>query len=180
GALRAHPGVANVAVLDQAASGASRRLVAFLAFGSGFEPTVTELRSWLKDRLPADRVPASFVVLDTLPVAPDGTVDRDRLAAVDPGRPAPASDAGGPRTAMEALLAEVWREALGLEHVPLHANFYDLGGHSLLAVRVIAQIEKKTGVRLDPRDVIFQTLAQLAAACEERTRGGRAVLAARP
>jgi hypothetical protein len=55
--------------------------------------------------------------------------------------------------------------------VGVHDNFFDLGGHSLLSLRVNARIEKRIGCRLGPRDLIFQTLEQLAATCEER--GGR-------
>ena len=59
----------------------------------------------------------------------------------------------------------------GVPRVGVHDNFFDLGGHSLLSLRVIARIEKRTGCRLGPRDLIFQTLEQLAATCEQR--GGR-------
>jgi hypothetical protein len=70
-----------------------------------------------------------------------------------------------PRTPLEAFIAELWRKELGLERVGVRDNFFDLGGHSLLAMRVLAAIEKKTGHRFHPRDIIFQTLEQLAAAC---------------
>ena len=68
----------------------------------------------------------------------------------------------GPRTATELLLAEVWRDLLGVASVSVHDNFFDLGGHSLLSMRALAAVEKKTGKRLNPREYIFQTLEQVA------------------
>jgi acyl transferase domain-containing protein len=173
--LLAHEAVTAAVVLSRENGHAGEPPVAYVVFGTSFGPTVTELRSWLKERLPAERVPSSFVVLDALPLAPDGTVDRRRLARLDAAEPEGTAGSVGPRTAMEALVADTWREALGLERVSVHDNFFNLGGHSLLAVRVIGRIEKAIGLRLDPRDLIFQTLEQLAAACDERSRavGGR-------
>jgi acyl carrier protein len=60
------------------------------------------------------------------------------------------------------MLAEVWRELLKLEAVGAEDNFFDLGGHSLLALRAVAQIENRTGIRLDPRLLFFQSLRQIA------------------
>ena len=69
---------------------------------------------------------------------------------------------------MESLVAEVWQEALGVDQVGVYDNFFDLGGHSLLAMQVIAKLEKELGLRFHPRDLIFQTLGQLASTGEER------------
>jgi acyl carrier protein len=171
-ALLAHEAVASAAVLPRPGG---EPPVAYVVLGRAHGPTVTELRSWVRDRLPPDAAPASFVVLDALPLVADGTVDRGELARIGSREREEGPGGVAPRTAMEAVVADLWRDALGLERVSVHDNFFDLGGHSLLAVRVIGRIEKATGVRLDPRDMIFQTLEQFAAACEERSRavGGR-------
>ena len=71
-------------------------------------------------------------------------------------------------TSMEQLISVIWREVLEVDHVGVHDNFYDLGGHSLLAMQVVSRIEKQTGVWLSPREMIFQTLHQIAAVCESR------------
>jgi hypothetical protein len=134
----------------------------------GLEPTVTELRAHLKERLPAYMIPSSFVVLDALPLTPNGKVDRRQLAAFEQGSDAAGATHAPPRTPMEELIARHWREALGVERVSRGDNFFDLGGHSLLSLRVLARIEAETGLRLHARDMIFQTLDQLAAACDER------------
>jgi len=109
------------------------------------------------------------VLLESMPLTSSGKVDRRALPA-PPDQSAPASQRFlAPRTAIEASIAAVWKHVLGVEQVGVHDNFFDLGGHSLLAMQAIAQIEKRLGLRLSPRDFVFQTLAQLAASCEART-----------
>ena len=78
-------------------------------------------------------------------------------------------------------MAGLWKEALGVERVSVHDNFFDLGGHSLLSIRVLSRLEKATGLHFDPRDLIFQSLGQLAATCDERMAAvGRGARAAPP
>ena len=67
---------------------------------------------------------------------------------------------------MERFIAGLWREALGIEAVGVRDNFFDIGGHSLLAMRVLAQVQKRVGRRMNPREMIFQTLEQLAASLD--------------
>ncbi|HLF03638.1 MAG TPA: phosphopantetheine-binding protein, partial [Dehalococcoidia bacterium] len=69
-------------------------------------------------------------------------------------------------TPTEELLAETWSGLLSVERVGIHDNFFELGGHSLLAMRMIARVEKAIGVRISPRELMFQSLGQLASACD--------------
>lgn len=82
--------------------------------------------------------------------------------------PDPEDGLGTPRSLVEQALAEIWTQVLGVEQVSIHDNFFDLGGESLAAARVIDGLEKRLGVRLHLRELIFQTLGQLAADCEGR------------
>ncbi len=161
--LRRHPGIEGAVVLAQDVAGGDRRLVAYLAHGSSGQPNVTGLRNHLKASLPTYMIPSSFVFLDRLPLTPNGKLDRKALAQLESGLTSGAKSHVAPRTPAEVFIAQLWREALGVERVGVRDNFFDLGGHSLLAMRVLAAIEKRTGHRLHPRDIIFQTLEQLAA-----------------
>jgi amino acid adenylation domain-containing protein len=67
-----------------------------------------------------------------------------------------------PRTDAEAAVVEVWKSLLGVEQVSVTDNFFDLGGHSLLAMRAVIEIEKRLGLRLNVRRLIFESLAQIA------------------
>jgi acyl carrier protein len=79
-----------------------------------------------------------------------------------------ADDHVAPRTETEKVIAEIWKEVLGIGRVSVYDNFFDAGGHSLLAVRVVTRIDKKLGVRLNQAIMVLQTLEQIAAECDKR------------
>ena len=83
-------------------------------------------------------------------------------------RPNVASTYVAPETEMQQTIAKVWQELLGIDQVGIYDNFFDLGGHSLLATQVLARLEKKLALRINRTELMFQTLGQLAAACEEK------------
>ncbi|PYQ44522.1 MAG: hypothetical protein DMF77_07045 [Acidobacteria bacterium] len=168
GTLLGMPAVKGAAVLPRDNGSGDVQLVAYVVFGAGPEPTVTEMRATLRDRLPGYMVPSSFVILDDLPLTPNGKLDRKALAGLDARSSAGAADHVEPRTPMERLVAGIWTEALGLSRVSVHDNFFDLGGHSPLSMRVLARVDKAIGQRLNPRELTFQTLEQFAAMCEKR------------
>ena len=126
-------------------------------------PAISELRAHLGNNLPAYMVPSAFVVLDKLPLSPNGKIDRKAL-------PAPTYDAGaiahpalGARTETEKALEAIWAEVLKLERVGRQDNFFELGGHSLLAVTVISRM-RRLGLRVEVRTLFANPrLADLAA-----------------
>jgi thioesterase domain-containing protein len=73
-----------------------------------------------------------------------------------------------PQTRLEKTLAAIWSRVLGVESIGIHDNFFDLGGHSLLSLKVISRVQKETGQRIYPREMMLKTLGQIAAACEAR------------
>ena len=139
--LSQHPKVASsVAVIAVAASG-ERQMVAYAARRGGQALEADELRDFLKARLPSYLVPSVFVVLDALPLGPNGKVDRKVLPP--PHAPAePLSAFVAPRTPLEDLLARLWAESLKVERVGVHDDFFELGGHSLLAAEISARLQE--------------------------------------
>ena len=173
--LAAHPGVAQAAVLAHGEGQGGRRLVALVAYVAarpGRELTGAELRTFLGARLPEYMLPA-VVLLDELPLSPNGKVDRRALAAL-PASAArlPEGEAEGRRSPVESTIAAVWAELLGAGTagaagaVPtfgLGDNFFDLGGHSLLATQVVSRLRETLGVDLPVRAVFeAPTIAALA------------------
>jgi acyl carrier protein len=160
--LAAHGAVRQAVVLAKHDRPGTTRLMAYVVYDPGEQVTVSELRRFLRDKLPESMVPQHFVELDALPLSAEGRVDRGAL----PDPFAPADDHVAPRTATERLIAEIWRDLLGVDRVGIHDNFLDVGGHSLLAMRVIARVAKKVGVRINPSMLNLQTLEQIAAECD--------------
>jgi amino acid adenylation domain-containing protein len=170
-ALAAQPRVREAAVVAVGGRGAdaSLRLVAYLVPQPGLAPEPGALRAGLARTLPEPMIPGAIVLLDRLPLTANGKVDRGALER----RPLPAADRGGaetaaPRDEVEARLAGIWRELLGVESVGVEDNFFSLGGHSLLAARLMAAVHEAYGVEI-PLPALFErpTLAELALAVTE-------------
>ncbi|WP_190344228.1 non-ribosomal peptide synthetase [Streptomyces venezuelae] len=157
-ALAAHPAVTQAAVVVTDA----KQLVAYVVpAAEAAGPTVDELRSFASGRLPEYMVPSAFVLLDRLPLMPNGKLDRAALPEPETiGVPYRA-----PRTAQEETLATVFGEVLGLgQAVGIDDNFFLLGGHSLLATRLISRIRTELGAEIPIKTVFGSpTVAELAA-----------------
>jgi acyl carrier protein len=91
------------------------------------------------------------VFLDLLPLTPNGKVDRRALPTPDLERSRLETKFVAPRTPVEKVLAEIWREVLGLERVGVNDNFFELGGHSLLATQVVSRVYQKFKIELSLR-----------------------------
>ncbi|MGW7268246.1 amino acid adenylation domain-containing protein [Streptomyces sp. NPDC054842] len=160
-ALRALPGVADAAVVARRDEGTAR-LVAHVVTPEGRPLDPPALREGLRLTLPDHMVPALFVRHERLPLTANGKVDRAALTAVRPVSDGPRAHVApvGPR---EQVLAGVWSQVLGVEHVGRGDNFFDLGGDSILALRLVG-LGRLAGLEFTVADVFrARTLADLAA-----------------
>ncbi|WP_437966999.1 amino acid adenylation domain-containing protein [Sorangium sp. So ce260] len=162
--LLQHPGVGEAVVLARDVAHGGKRLVAYVTGQGGAAPEPATLRDWLADALPAYMVPAPILVLDRLPLSPNGKVDRRALPAPEQVD-APARATTPPRTDLERAIAAIWSDVLSVPQVGIHDNFFDLGGHSLLLAKVHSRLREELDRAL-PMLVLFQhpTIASLAGA----------------
>ncbi len=160
-ALRRHDQVDNCVVVLREDD--DKRLVAYVVLERESPVSTSELRKFLKTKLPTYMVPAAFEVIDALPLMPSGKIDRRALPEPHFTRTEPDEGFAPPRTPLELVLADAWREVLKVDQIGLHENFFDLGGHSLLATRVVSHIRNVLNVELCMVDV-FQapTISGLA------------------
>ena len=117
-----------------------KRLVAYVVADQQKPLTISDLRSFLKEKLPDYMVPSAFVMLDALPLLPNGKLDRKALPVPDKSRPTLDTPFVAARTPVEKDLATIWAEVLSLDQVGINDKFFDLGGHSLRAVQVISRV----------------------------------------
>lgn len=165
--LRTCPAVREAVVAARANSSGENLLVAYWVAAAESAPTDSQLRAFLKTKLPDFMVPATFVKLESLPLMPSGKVDRNALPA--PNFAPDASQFIPPRTLMEQQLAEIWVELLRLERVGVHDNFFDLGGHSLLATQAVSRMRFLNCGELTLREFFNSpTIAQLSAQLEKK------------
>ncbi len=122
-----------------------------------------ELRAHVQRLLPEYMIPATFVLLDRLPLLPNGKLDRRALPLPDSLRPQLAATYAAPRTLPEAKLCQVWQAVLHLERVGIHDNFFELGGDSIQSVQVVT-LAREAGLHVTTRDLFqHQTVAGLTA-----------------
>ncbi|MBT0772981.1 amino acid adenylation domain-containing protein [Kineosporia sp. J2-2] len=158
--LAGAPGVRDAAVVMHG-NGEAARLVAYVA-GAVSEPG---LREQVAEVLPETMIPAAFVVMDELPLSPNGKLDRAALAALEP-TPAPTGQAG-PRGATEHAVAAAWEQVLGIEGIGRDSEFTAVGGTSLHAVRVVSRLRAEHGSALGIGEFFEAgTVARIAALLE--------------
>jgi amino acid adenylation domain-containing protein/non-ribosomal peptide synthase protein (TIGR01720 family) len=163
--LTGHPDVASAVVVARSDDG-RKHLVAYVV-ASG-EVDVGELRESLGSSLPDYMIPAAFVILDELPLSSNGKLDRRALPAPDWSAVA-GPDHVSPRTETELAVAEIWCQALGVEQIGVHDNFFDLGGDSIQSMLISARTNAAFDITLTPRDVMTaRTVEALAEIVEEQ------------
>ena len=135
------------AVIVHEVSTTDKRLVAYLVPHQGQVIENTALRGFLNERLPDYMIPSAFVTLESLPLMPNGKIDRRALSknSVDNYQLSEETFVA-PRTPDEELLVDIWVSVLGVERVGVHDNFFELGGHSLLAVQLVSRLRSAFSV----------------------------------
>jgi amino acid adenylation domain-containing protein/non-ribosomal peptide synthase protein (TIGR01720 family) len=169
--LQQHAQVREAAVLVREDVPGVKRLVAYVVSADP-APGQVDLRSFLSSKLPEYMVPWSFVFLGSLPLSPNGKLDRRAL-------PAPPLERGDqyeePVTPAERELARVWAEVLRLDRVGTRDNFFALGGDSILAIQVVSRA-RRIGLSLKPRQLFqYPTVAELAAVAQTHDLAAAAV-----
>jgi len=139
--LLQHQQLCEVAVDVYESVPGDKRLVAYMVSRGNPIITSTEVRDFLKLKLPEFMIPSAYVFLNALPLTPNGKLNRKAL-------PLPlVEDASkkdsAPRNEIERKLLVIWKDLLGLKNIDIHDNFFELGGHSLLVVKMAAEISKQ-------------------------------------
>uniref|UniRef100_UPI002492DC80 amino acid adenylation domain-containing protein n=1 Tax=Aquimarina algiphila TaxID=2047982 RepID=UPI002492DC80 len=136
----------------------SKYLVAYIVCDG--ESDVSIIQQNLRGIIPEYMVPKVFITLDEMPLTPNGKVDRKSL-------PNPVIGGNqeyvGPSSVTEIQLTRIWQEALDIDKISIHDNFFDLGGNSLSAIKIILQMRKELDIEVDIKSLFdTNTIADLA------------------
>jgi amino acid adenylation domain-containing protein len=172
--LEQHQTVRDAVVVVREVKPDDKRLIAYVVPKPEFNKDgltssglVQQLQDLLKEKLPGHMIPSAIVLLEALPLAPSGKVDRQAL-------PVPnfknESKLGfvAPRTPAEEIVADIWSQVLKQKHIGIHDNFFDLGGHSLLATQAISKLREVFKIELPLRSLFERpTVAQMVECIEK-------------
>jgi len=131
-----------------------KQLVAYLQPQNNSMPSIADLRSYLKEKLPEYMIPSAFVTLETFPLTPNGKIDRKALPAPSDQPLEARRQYVAPREPLEKMLVAIWSKVLE-KTVGVRDDFFELGGHSLAALKVLTELKKQTGKTL-PLTTFFQ------------------------
>jgi amino acid adenylation domain-containing protein len=167
--LTQHPSVQECVALMREDTADDRQLVAYLVPRLESRLSATEVRRFLRERLPDYMIPGAFVTLPALPVMPNGKIDRGALPP-----PALASvladedEQVSTLSPVEEALSAIWRDVLGVQRVGLHDDFFDLGGHSVLVTQITSRVRNVFEVELSMRHLFSApTVSALAKVIEQ-------------
>ncbi|PMB16043.1 non-ribosomal peptide synthetase [Fischerella thermalis CCMEE 5282] len=162
-ALVQYSGVEDAVVVAREDRPNHKQLVAYVVAQKEQVITVSELHRFLKEKLPDYMLPSAFVILEAIPLLPNGKVDRHSLPAPDQTRPELAATYQPPQTEVEKIIAQIWQEVLHVNEVGIHDNFFELGGHSLLLLQIHNQLQKRFQQSLSILELFrYPTISSLA------------------
>jgi amino acid adenylation domain-containing protein len=151
--LSQHEDVQTCCVIVREDIPGDQRLVAYVVPQTEQTPKVSQLRSFLKEKLPEYMIPSAIVILESLQLTPNGKLDRSALPV--PSKSSNYDTFVAPRNQLELQLVQIWSKILKVDMVGVQDNFFDLGGHSLLAIYLMTQIQQQFG-----KDIPLVTLFQ--------------------
>jgi amino acid adenylation domain-containing protein len=167
--LRQHPDVKQCAVGVRTQGGLADQLIAYIVLFPGKSVSEGSLRTFLQKQLPAFLHPNLFYFLDALPTTPNGKLDWQTLARLEPAKGSSSPARARVISTLEELLLSWWQELLEVEEVDVEDNFFVLGGHSLLAMQLITRVHDYLYVDIPIRTFLeAPTVSNLALTIEEQ------------
>ncbi|MBD2665601.1 amino acid adenylation domain protein [Richelia sinica FACHB-800] len=169
--LQQHPAIRETVVTARADESGNQRLIAYFV---PHQPNcaVSDIRHFLKQKLPEYMIPGAFVALKKLPLTANGKVDRQALPDPDQIRPELAAIFTPPRTPVEATIAKIWAQVLQIHQVGIYDNFFELGGDSIMTIQIAARANQ-AGVKITPKQLFenptVEGLAAVANVCSTST-----------
>jgi len=166
--LKKYSDISEAAVLIKEQSLTDKRLVAYIVPANEHAPDLDDLRDFLSKQLPDYMIPASFTMIDAMPLTTNGKIDRKALLKAEDSYMVGKRKFVAPRTPNEEIVANIFAKVLKIKQVSATDNFFELGGHSLLATQLISRIRDAYQVEL-PLRMLFEsaTVESLAANIEK-------------
>ena len=162
--LNQHPAMRQAVVVAREDVPGDKRLVAYVVLKKGLNATVDDLKQHVTKQVPAYMVPSVFMILEAMPLTPNGKVDRGAFPVPESSRHSSEDNFAAPTLPLHNQLVQIWEELLDARPIGTRDNFFDLGGHSLLAARLVIRIEQDWGKKIPLNTLLADaTIERLAA-----------------
>lgn len=162
--LNQHPAVRQTVVVAREDRPGDKRLVAYLVIKKGLNATAEDLKRHVTKQVPAYMVPSVFMILEAMPLTPNGKVDRGAFPVPESSTYSSKDSFAVPTLPLHSQLVQIWEELLDARPIGTRDNFFDLGGHSLLAARLVNRIEQDWGKKIPLNTLLADaTIERLAA-----------------
>ncbi len=181
--LGEYPGFKNTVVIARDFGPGDKRLVAYIVNSGDEQPKASEIRNYLKTKMPDYMIPSEYVFLKEIPLTPSGKTDKKSLPAPESVRSDDNNNYEEPKDELELQLVKIWEKVLGIKPIGVNDNFFDIGGHSLLALRVFGYTEKLTGKKLALSTLFnYPTIRQIAEVIKNEgwTKPWKSLVAVKP
>lgn len=160
--LNQFKGIQEAVVIVKEIKQGDKRLIGFIVSVKKDEVNISELRNFMKEKLPDYMIPSQFIILDKLPLSQNGKADRNKLLSHEFSRDELQSEYKQASKPAEEILVRIWSEVLSVEKVGVNDNFFELGGDSIISIQIIFKAAKE-GLRITTKQMFqFQTIADLA------------------
>lgn len=161
--LELYPEISEAVVVARPDRTGTKRLIAYYIAAGLEKISQSDLRNFLREKLPDYMIPSAFVELDSFPLTPNGKLDREALPEPERLISSEEREYVAPRNEVEAQLVKIWEKVMNVKPIGVTDNFFDLGGHSLMAVRLFAEISRAFGNTIQLVDMYQSpTIAELA------------------
>ncbi|HKV41636.1 MAG TPA: amino acid adenylation domain-containing protein, partial [Blastocatellia bacterium] len=148
-AMASHSAVRQACVISRDdVPGSGVQIIGYMVLDQHLQASVTDVREFLLNHLPEYMVPSIFVVLDEVPLGPNGKLNRKALPLPDGSRPELRVAFAPARTKAEETIGRIWEEVLRINRVGVYDDFFELGGHSLLMIQVLSRVLDRLNVQL--------------------------------
>lgn len=152
-ALKTMPNVFEAYTMATKCDSRSAQIKAYVVLQQGSHVEHSDIVEYLKVKLPDFMIPSAFMILDKFPLTSGGKVDVDALKNIDAAECLEPVSPGLPRTPIEEVLLNIWRDVFRSDRIGVNDNFFHLGGHSLMSIEIIDRVNR-AGLRLTVAEFI--------------------------
>ncbi|WP_459501588.1 amino acid adenylation domain-containing protein [Bacillus sp. C1] len=161
--LSQHPSVKDIVM---SVTG-EKQLVAYIVPEHQVIGLEDQWREYLKGKLPDYMIPSAFIIMEAIPLTPNGKIDKKALPKLDEGTQT-GMEYAPPTNPTEDALVQIWQEVLQVKRVGIYDHFFEIGGHSLKAMMLVSRILKNLQVQVPIKEVFSRpTVKEMAAYIKE-------------